>query len=110
MNSIIKPIVKRQLLIMGLGVALSFLVAYFFGFSIGFIASSLSFAIVILYTRRMDKNIHRSNLVNYRRAVNFSKYNAYETRRPRYVCLSCGASAKDAQCSECGSKIRKPLF
>ena len=110
MNSIIKPIVKRQLLIMGLGVALSFLVAYFFGFSIGFIASSLSFAIVILYTGRMDKNFHKSNLVNYRRAVNFSKYNAYETRRPRYVCLSCGASTKDAQCSECGSKIRKPLF
>ena len=110
MNSIIKPIVKRQLIIMGLGVSLSFLVAYFFGFSIGFIASSLSFAIVILYTRRMDKNILRSNLVNYRGAVDFSKYNAYETKRPRYVCLSCGASANDAQCSECGSKIRKPLF
>jgi hypothetical protein len=110
MNSINKPIVKRQLLITGSGIALSFLVAYFLGFSIGFIACSLSFAIVILYTKRMDKSIHRSNLVNYRRDVNFSKYNAYETKRPRYVCLSCGASAKDAQCSECGSKIRKPLF
>jgi hypothetical protein len=110
MNSIIKTIVKRQLLITGLGVALSFLVAYFFGFSIGFMVSSLSFALVIFYTKRMDKSIHKSNPVNYKRAADFSKYNIYETKRPRYVCLSCGASTKNAQCSECGSKIRKPLF
>jgi O-antigen/teichoic acid export membrane protein len=111
MNKIIKPILNRRLLIIGFGVALYFLVAQFFGYLVGLTANTLFFICVIFYIGRKDRrSVHRSNPINNRRAVNIGRYNAYETRRPKYVCLSCGALTKDAQCCECGSKIRKPLF
>jgi O-antigen/teichoic acid export membrane protein len=110
MNIIIKPIVKRQLLIMGLGVALSFLVAQSFGYLIGLTANTLFFICVIFYIGRKNRNFHRSNPVNHRRDVNIGKYISDETTRLKYVCLSCGAETKYVQCGECGSKIRKPLF
>src|SRR5919108_1485734 len=62
MNNIIKPILKRQLLIMGFGIALYFLVAHFFGSLIGFMANTLFLVGAIFYTRRRDSSIHRSNL------------------------------------------------
>lgn len=110
MNNIIKPILKQQLLIIGFGMALYFLVVHFFGFLIGFMANTFFLVGAIFYIRRRDSSIHRSNLVNYRRAVNIGRSPSDKTTRLRYVCLLCGTEAKDAQCSECGSKIRKPIF
>ena len=110
MNNLVKPLLKRQLLIMGSGIALYFLVAYFFGFLIGYLANILFFTCVIFYARKRVRSIHRSNLINYSRAVNFGRNISNERTRLRYVCLSCGAETKSAQCSACGSKIRKPLF
>ncbi|MGI8831136.1 MAG: hypothetical protein ACR2IS_00705 [Nitrososphaeraceae archaeon] len=109
-NNIIKPILKRQLLIMGIGVALCFLVSYFFGFLIGFMANTLFFVCFTFYIRRIDSNNRRTNLVNYRRAVNIGKFTADDTTRVKYICLSCGAEFRNKQCSICGSKFRKPLF
>ena len=111
MNKIIKPMLKRQLVIIGFGVALYFLVAQFFGYLIGLMANTLFFMCVIFYIGRKNRrSFHRSNPVNYRRAVNIGKYISDETTRLKYVCLSCGAETKNVQCGECGSKIRKPLF
>lgn len=109
-NNIIKPILKRQLLIMGIGVTLCFLVSYSFGFLIGFMANTLFFVCFTFYIRRIDSKNRRTNLVNYRRAANIGKFIAYETTRLEYICLSCGAEFRDRQCSRCGSKVRNPLI
>lgn len=110
-NNIIKPILKRQqLLIIGIGVALYFLISYFFGFLIGFMVNTLFLVCFMFHIRRIDSKNHRTNLVNYRRAVNIGRLPADETARLKYICLSCGAEVWDRQCSKCGSKVRKPLF
>jgi hypothetical protein len=109
-NNIIKPILKRQLLIIGIGIALYFLISYFFGFLIGFMVNTLFLVCFMFHIRRIDSKNHRTNLVNYRRAVNIGRLPADETARLKYICLSCGAQVWDRQCSKCGSKVRKPLF
>lgn len=112
-NNIIKPILKRQLLIIGIGVTLYFLISYFFGFLIGFMVNTLFLVCFMFHIRRIDsknhKN-HRTNLVNYRRAANIGRLPADETARLKYICLYCGAEVWDRQCNQCGSKVRKPLF
>ncbi|MGI8831451.1 MAG: hypothetical protein ACR2IS_02300 [Nitrososphaeraceae archaeon] len=110
MDNAIKPILKRQLLIMGSGIGICFLVAYFFGLLMGFVANTLFFIGVMFYIRRRDSSMRRSSLFNYRRAANSGKFTASEMTKLKYICLSCGSEVKDAQCSECGSKIRKPIF
>ena len=95
---------------MGIGIALCFLVSYFFGLLIGFMANTLFFVWFTVYIRRIDSKNRRTNLVNYRRAVNIGKFITDETTRLKYICLSCGAEFRDRHCSKCGSKVRKPLF
>ena len=109
-NNIIKPILKRQLLIIGIGVGLYFLISYFFGLLIGFMVNTLFLICFIFHFRRIDSKNRRTNLVNYRRAVNIGRLPADETARLKYNCLSCGAEVWDRQSNKCGSKVRKPLF
>ena len=94
MNRIIKPLLKRQLVFIGFGVALYFLVLQFFGYLIGLMANTLFFICVLFYIGRKDRKAHRSNPINYRRAVNIGKYIPMKRARLKYVCLSCGAILK----------------
>jgi hypothetical protein len=109
-NNIIKPILKRHLLIIGIGAALYFLISYFFGFLIGLIVNTVFLVCFILHIRIIEGQNLRTNPVNYRRAVNIGRLPADETARLKYICLYCGAQVWDRQCSKCGSKVRKPLF
>ena len=109
-NNIIKPILKRQLLIIGIGVALYFLISYFFGFLIGFMVNTLFLVCFMFHIRRIDSKNHRTNLVNYRRAVNIGRLPADETARLKYICLSCGAEVWDRQCTKCDPKFENYYF
>lgn len=64
----------------------------------------------MFHIRRIDSKNHRTNLVNYRRAVNIGRLPADETTRLKYICLSCGAEVWDRQCSKWVPKFENHYF
>ena len=109
MDSTLKPVLKRQVLLIGASLGVGLLVSYFFGFLIGLAANiGVLFGIMFYFRRRQMQAM---------RAFGFSDETAggargYADSRAnlRYICLSCGEEVKGVRCSRCGSKMKKPLF
>lgn len=104
MDSSLKPILKRQLLVIGASLGAGLLFTYFFGFFIGLAVNVAVLIGIIFYIRRKEISALRS--------LGFSNETAggYGTGRLKYICLSCGAEVKGARCGSCGSNMKKPLF
>ena len=106
MDSTLKPVLKRQLLVIGASLGAGLVFTYFFGFFIGLMVNIAVMMGVIFYIRRKQLSALRS--------LGFSDETAggYGSARfkLKYVCLSCGAEVKGARCKSCGSNMKKPLF
>lgn len=108
MDGAMKPVLKRQVLLIGASLGAGLLLTYFFGFIIGMAANIAIFVGAIFYIRwRQQKAL---------RAFGFSGETAgrggHESEKPnlKYVCIACGAQVKGARCGSCGSSMKKPLF
>jgi hypothetical protein len=104
MDESLKPLIKRQLLLMGVGLGIYFVVTYFFGFMAGFIANIAVLLAIIFFIRRKQPNALRMFGFS-----NKSTYSNHEIKL-KYSCLSCGAEVKGLECDKCGSKMKKPIF
>jgi hypothetical protein len=105
MDSALRPVLKRQLLLMGVGLGVGLLVTYLTGSLL--IGLSVNIAVmigIIFYIRRKQLGALRS--------LGFGSEAAggYGSTKLKYVCLSCGAEVKGARCGSCGSNMKKPLF
>ena len=59
MDESLKPLIKRQLLLMGVSLGIYFVVTYFFGFMAGFIANIAVLLAIIFFIRRKQPNALR---------------------------------------------------
>jgi hypothetical protein len=104
MDESLKPLIKRQLLLMGVSLGIYFVVTYFFGFMAGFIANIAVLLAIIFFIRRKQPNALRMFGFS-----NKSTYSNHEIKL-KYTCLACGAEVKGLECDKCGSKMKKPIF
>ena len=103
MDSTLKPMLKRQLLVIGASLGAGLVFTYFFGFFIGLAVNIAVMVAIIFYIRRKQLGALSS--------FGFSDETAgYGTTKLKYICLSCGAEVKGARCGNCGSNMKKPLF
>jgi|ERR671934_687445 hypothetical protein len=107
MDSTLKPIIKRQLLFIGVSLGISLVLTYFFGFLIG-IALNITILIgIIFYIRRTQIKALRSFGFSDERVG--GEYTNTDIKL-KYICLSCSSEVNGSKCGKCGSKMKKPLF
>ena len=103
MDSTMKPVLKRQLLVIGASLGAGLVFTYFFGFFIGLAVNIAVMVGIIFFIRRKQLGALKS--------LGFGNESAgYGSTKLKYVCLSCGAEVKGARCGSCGSNMKKPLF
>jgi hypothetical protein len=104
MDSTLRPVLKRQLLVIGASLGAGLVFTYFFGFFIGLAVNIAVMVGMIFFIRRKQLGALRS--------FGFGNEAAggYGSTKLKYVCLSCGAEVKGARCGGCGSNMKKPLF
>lgn len=107
MDGTLKPVLKRQILLIGASLGTGLIVSYFFGFFVGLAANIAVLVGIMFFVRRRQLRAMR--------AFGFSDETAgrgYAGGRTslKYICLSCGAEVKGSSCPSCGSKMKKPLF
>ena len=104
MDSTLRPVLKRQLLVIGASLGAGLVFTYFFGFFIGLAVNIAVMVGMIFFIRRKQLGALRS--------LGFGNEAAggYGSMKLKYVCLSCGAEVKGAKCGSCGSNMKKPLF
>jgi hypothetical protein len=104
MDESLKPLIKRQVLLMGVSLGIYFVVTYLFDFMAGFIANIAVLLAIIFFIRRKQPNTLRM--------FGFSNKSTYSNHeiKPKDSCLSCGTEFKGLECDKCGSKMKKPLF
>jgi hypothetical protein len=112
MNNPLIPLLKRPLLLIGVGIGIYLVVSYFFGLLVGFIVNTALFIGIIFYIRKkqtaglrlfgFDDNNNNSN--------SNDRYDIDTNTKLKYICISCRAEVKGSKCKKCGSKIKKPIF
>lgn len=104
MDSSLKPVLKRQLLVIGASLGAGLIVSYFYGFFAGLAVNMAVLIGLIFYIRRKQLKALRE--------FGFSdEAGGYSNSvKLKYICLSCGAEVKGAKCDKCGSNMKKPLF
>jgi hypothetical protein len=106
MDSTLRPVLKRQLLVIGAGLGAGLVVALFFGFLIGLAVNIAVMVGLIFYIRRKQLGALRTLGFSSESAGGFGS----PSGRLKYICLSCGAEVKGSRCGRCGSNMKKPLF
>jgi hypothetical protein len=107
MDSTLRPVLKRQLLVIGASLGTGLLFTYFFGFFIGLAVNLAVMVGVIFYIRRKQLGALRS--LGFSDEMGGGRYGNTGVKL-KYICLSCGAEVKGARCGSCGSNMKKPLF
>lgn len=104
MDSTLRPVLKRQMLLIGASLGVGLLVTWLTGSVLIGLAVNIAVMIgLIFYIRRKQLGALRS--------LGFGDSNGgYGSTKLKYVCLSCGAEVKGARCGSCGSNMKKPLF
>jgi hypothetical protein len=108
MDSTLRPVLKRQLLLIGASLGAGLLFTYLFDNILIGLAANIAVLIgIMFYIRRKQLGALRS--------LGFSDETAGQGYmnagvKLKYVCLSCGAEVKGSKCDRCGSNMKKPLF
>jgi hypothetical protein len=106
-DSRLKPVLKRQIMLVGASLGVGLLLTYFFGFFVGLAANMAIFIGAIFYIRWRRQKALKSFGFSDETA---GKGYAGSGMKLKYVCLSCGAEVKGTKCKSCGSGMKKPLF
>jgi hypothetical protein len=105
MDSTLRPVLKRQLLLMGAALGVGLLVTHLTGNLLIGLGVNIAIMIgVIFYIRRKQLGALRSL------GFGSDAASGYGNTKLKYICLSCGAEVKGARCGSCGSSMKKPLF
>ena len=109
MDSRLKPVLKRQLLLVGASLGVGLLISYYYGFFAGLAANMAIFIGAIFFIRwRQQKALKSLGFSD--ETAGGGYYGGEGRAKLKYVCLSCGAEVKGAKCRSCGSSMKKPLF
>ena len=108
MDNRLKPVLKRQILLVGASLGIGLLLSYFFGFFVGLAANMAIFMGAIFYIRWRQQKALKS--LGFSDETAGRGYASNEGMKLKYVCLSCGAEVKGTKCKSCGSGMKKPLF
>ena len=104
MDSTLKPVLKRQLLVIGASLGVGLLVTYLTNNLLYGLAANIAVLMgLIFYIRR--KQLRALGSLGFG-----SEAGGYGSTKLKYICLSCGAEVKGARCGSCGSSMKKPLF
>lgn len=104
-------LVRRRLLFAGVVMGGTMIVAFFFGFLIGFIANVFMFIGVILYIQRKESKELRFN--EEQRGGYYGDTGSSSPGfgiKPSYTCLVCGNNVNGTACRKCGSRTKKAVF
>ncbi len=105
-DSTLKPVLKRQILVIGASLGIGLLVTFLTGsVLIGLGVNIAIFIGLIFYIRRKQIGALRTLGLG----DSGSGYGSGGGKL-KYVCLSCGAEVKGSKCGSCGSNMKKPLF
>jgi hypothetical protein len=107
MDSSLRPVLKRQILFIGLGLGVGLLLSIFVDPLAGIAANIAIFVGAIFYIRWKQRKALG--------ALGFSDETAgrgyaSDSIKIKYVCIACGAEVKGVKCKSCGSGMKKPLF
>ncbi|HEX7032222.1 MAG TPA: hypothetical protein VF172_04410 [Nitrososphaera sp.] len=104
MDSTLRPVLKRQILLIGATLGIGLLVTFLTGsVLIGLAVNIAIFIGLIFYIRRKQLRALRTLGLG-------DSGMGYSAGKLKYICLSCGAEVKGSRCSRCGSNMKKPLF
>jgi hypothetical protein len=107
MDSTLRPVLKRQLLLMGASLGVGLLVTYLTGNLLIGLGVNIAVMIgIIFYIRRKQLGALGSLGFSNEFAGGYGSAGG----RLKYICLSCGAEVKGSRCGKCGSNMKKPLF
>ena len=106
MDGTLKPVLKRQILLIGASLGTGLVVSYFFGFLVGLAANIAVLVGIMFYMRRRQLRAMKSFGFGDETAGGYSGGRV----KLKYVCLACGQEVKGARCGSCGSNMKKPLF
>jgi len=107
MDSTLRPVLKRQLLVISASLGAGLVFTYFFGFFIGLAVNMAVMIGVIFYIRRKQIGALRS--LGFGNETIGGGYGGGGVKL-KYICLACGAEVKGTRCGNCGSNMKKPLF
>jgi hypothetical protein len=104
MDSTLRPVLKRQMLLIGASLGAGLLVTYLTGSVLIGLGVNIAIMIgLIFYIRRKQLGALRSLGLG-------DSGSGYGSTKLKYICLSCGAEVKSSRCDKCGSNMKKPLF
>ena len=107
MDSTLRPVLKRQILFVGISLAVGILLSIFIDPLVGLAANVGIFVAAVMYIRwRQRKALSAFGFGDETAGRGY----AGDGVRLKYVCLSCGAEVKGVKCKSCGSSMKKPLF
>ncbi len=103
-DSTLKPVLKRQMLLIGASLGAGLFVTWLTGNVLLGLGVNIAIMLgLIFYIRRKQLGALRT--------LGFGdSAGGYGGTKLKYVCLSCGAEVKGARCGSCGSNMKKPLF
>lgn len=104
MDSTLKPVLKRQMLLIGASLGVGLLVTYLTGNVLLGLGVNIAIMLGLIFY------IRRRQLGALRKLGLGDSTGGYGSTKLKYVCLSCGAEVKGARCGSCGSHMKKPLF
>jgi hypothetical protein len=110
MENNFKMITKRQVLFVGANIGVYLIVNHLFGFFVGFIVNTAIFLAILLYIRKRQLNALGSFESSDKTVVAGTRYSSNQEMKLRYGCISCSSEVKGSECTNCGSKMKKPLF
>ncbi|MEO9294794.1 MAG: hypothetical protein ABI347_04255 [Nitrososphaera sp.] len=107
MDSTLRPVLKRQILFVGISLAVGILLSIFIDPLVGLAANIGIFVAAVMYIRwRQRKALSAFGFSD----ESAGRGHASDSVKLKYACLSCGAEVKGVKCKSCGSSMKKPLF
>lgn len=107
MDSTLRPVLKRQILFVGISLSVGILLSIFIDPLIGLAANIGIFVAAVMYIRwRQRKALSAFGFGD----ETAGRGRASDSVKLKYICLSCGAEVKGSKCKSCGSSMKKPLF
>ncbi len=104
MDSTLRPVLKRQMLLLGASLGIGLLVTFLTGSVLIGLAVNIAIMIgLIFYIRKKQLRALRTLGLG-------DSGTGYSGGKLKYICLSCGAEVKGSRCGSCGSNMKKPLF
>lgn len=107
-----KDVLTHQLMFVGSSIALSFILAFMFGFIVCSIVNTVLFIAIVFYIRRQQLKalgkFGSDEETTWRGAE--PQVGRAKGLKLKYLCLVCGGEVSGRTCKTCGSHMKKPVL